>query len=180
MPIPSEFLAAKSSYIENLMRHRFVYEVTRLLLLRPQIEMVRVSQGEVDDAGVDLVMTCRHVTRHIQLKTLARNTTGNAYAIAEALGETPGAAVIWISYERETFRPTHYHMLGGRGNAPLRSLADLPLAKKRNGGDRDGYRKVKITHSEYREIGICTLVEILFDLEPPFQDSELVKFSSLP
>src|SRR5208283_6067006 len=53
--ISSDFLAKNSTYIENLMRHRFVYDVSRLLLLRMEPELVTVLRSEVDDAGVDLV-----------------------------------------------------------------------------------------------------------------------------
>jgi hypothetical protein len=179
MPIPPEFLYEKSRYIENLMRHRFVYEVSRLLLLREEPEMVRVSTAEVDDAGIDLVMTCRHVTRHIQLKTLANKKTSNHYAIAESLGGMPGGCIVWICYDRETFRPLHYHLMGGRGNNNMRSLSHQPKAKKRSGGDREGYRKVKIKDAESQKITLGRLVEILFDQTPSIEDSELSRFSTL-
>jgi len=73
-----------------------------LLLAGEQPELVSVLKAEVDDAGVDLVMMFHSITRHIQMKTLAKRTTNNAYAIAESLSDLPGGCVLWMCYERES------------------------------------------------------------------------------
>lgn len=164
--ITSGFLAENSSYIENLMRHHFIYDISRLLLLRQKPELVSVLRSEVDNAGIDLVMTFRTVTRQIQMKTLASPTTDNPYAIAESLSGIVGGCVIWICYERDSFKPTHYHLMGGRGNAPLRDLTQFPQATKRKSGvkvPREGYRKVRIKDAEFKNQSLDQLVSILFD-----------------
>ncbi len=152
--ISSDFVAENSAYIENLMRHCFIYDVSRLLLLKQEPELVTVLRSEVDDAGVDLVMTFHTVTRQIQMKTLSKATTPNPYSVAESLSGIVGGCVVWTCYDRETLKPTHYHMMGGRGNAPMRDLMQFPQAfKKKNGVKvpRDGYRSIRIGDADPHE-----------------------------
>ena len=56
-----------SSYRERLIEHLFVGEVLRTLWLSG-ISEVEVLKSEVDGEGYDLVLECRSVVRHIQLK----------------------------------------------------------------------------------------------------------------
>ena len=164
--ISSDFLAENSTYIENLMRHRFIYDVSRLLLLRQEPELVTVLRSEVDDAGVDLVMTLRTVTRQIQMKTLAKATTNNPYSVAESLSGIVGGCVVWICYDRGNLKPTHYHLMGGRGNARMRDLTLFPQATKRKSGvkvPRDGYRSIRIRDAEFSKLTLEQLVSTLFD-----------------
>lgn len=161
------FLAENSSYIENLMRHRFVYDVSRFLLLRSEPEQVTVLRSEVDDAGIDLVMTLGTVTRQIQMKTLSKATTPNAYSVAESLSGIIGGCVVWICYDRATLKPTHYHLMGGRGNAPMRDLTLFPQATKKKNGKkvpRAGYRHIRIKDAEFRKLNLPDLVGVLFDI----------------
>jgi hypothetical protein len=164
--ISSDFVAEHSAYIENLMRHCFIFDVSRLLLLRQEPEMVTVLRSEVDDAGVDLVMTFETVTRQIQMKTLSKATTPNPYSVAESLSGIIGGCVVWTCYDRETLKPTHYHLMGGRGNAPMRDLAQFPRATKKKNGvkvPREGYRSIKIRDAEFQNLSMEQLVSILFD-----------------
>jgi hypothetical protein len=164
--IPSNFLAENSTYIENLMRHRFIYDVSRLLLLRQEPELVTVLRSEVDDAGVDLVMTFHDVTRQIQMKTLSKAATPNPYSVAESLSGITGGCVIWTCYDRETLNPTHYHLMGGRGNAPMQDLTQFPQATKKKNGvrvPRAGYRSIKIKDAEWQNLTLEQLVSLLFD-----------------
>jgi hypothetical protein len=128
--------------------------------------MVTVLRSEVDDAGVDLVMTLGSVTRQIQMKTLAKATTNNPYSVAESLGGLIGGCVVWICYDRESFEPTRYHLMGGRGNTPMRDLAVFPVAKKKKNGKkvaREGYRSIRIRDAEFRNLGLDDLVTVMFD-----------------
>ncbi len=166
--ITPEFLAEHSTYIENVMRHRLVYDISSWLLLqRPEPETVSVLRSEVDDAGIDIVLTYRKITRQLQLKTLAKSTTANSYAIAESLGGISGGGVVWLCYDRLNLNPTRYHFFGSRGNEPLRDLSGFPEATRKKNGKkipRPGYRWIKIAHAEHRNIDLGTLVQILFDV----------------
>ena len=166
--ISSDFVAENSAYFENLMRHRFVYDVSRLLLLRQEPELATVLRAEVDDAGVDLVLSFRNIARQIQMKTLAKETTGNPYAVAESLSSIVGGCVVWMCYERETMKPTMYHLMGGRGNALMQDLRQYPQAtknKKTGKVPRAGYRSIKIRDADHRRLSLEQLVGILLDLE---------------
>lgn len=166
--ISSDFVAENSAYIENLMRHRFIYDVSRLLLLRQEPALVTVLRAEVDDAGVDLIMTFRDITRQIQMKTLSRATTPNPYAVAESLRDLPGGCVLWICYKRESLTPIGYHLMGARGNGQMQDLRQFPLATKRKRGEkvpRAGYRNIKIRDANFRSLNLSQLVSVLFDIQ---------------
>ena len=166
--IDPNFLAHNSTYIENLMRHCFIYDVSRLLLLKEKPEIMTVLRSEVDDAGVDLVMTLRKVTRQIQMKTLSKATTPNPYCVAESLSGIVGGCVVWMCYERETLMPIHYHLMGGRGNSPMRDLLQFPQAEKKKNNvkfPREGYRTVRIKDAEFQNLRLEKLTEVLFDLK---------------
>ncbi len=166
--ISSDFVAENSAYIENLMRHRFIYDVSRQLLRRQEPELVTVLRSEVDEAGVDLVMTFRTVTRQIQMKTLSKDTTTNPYSVAESLSGIVGGCVVWTCYDRETLEPTHYHMMGGCGNAPMSDLTKYPQATKKKSGvkvPRAEYRSIRIRDAEFQNLSLAGLVCTLFDIQ---------------
>ena len=149
------------------MRHRFIFDVSRLLLLRQVPELVTVLRAEVDDAGIDLVLSYRRITRHIQMKTLAKETTGNPYAIAESLSSIGGGCVVWMCYDRNTLEPSMFHFLGATGNALMRDLGQFPQATRNKKGvkiPRPGYRNVKIKDADHRRLSLERLVGILFDI----------------
>ena len=165
--LAAPFLAQNSSYMENLMRHRFVYDVTRYMLQRNPPGLVTVLTSEVDNAGVDIVMSYEKITRQIQLKTLAKNMTGNSYAISEALSGLVGGCVVWICYDRFNLEPTCYHLMGGRGDARMRDLLAFPRGTRLKRGvkvDRRGYRNVRIRDAEFKKLRLCELISVLFDL----------------
>ena len=150
------------------MRHRFVFDVSRFFLLLPVPETITVLEAEVDNAGVDLVLVRKNVARHIQMKTLSKNSTGNPYAVAEALDQIDGGCVIWMCYDRKSLKPTAYHFMGNRGPARMESLKAFDKCYKKKGGvrvERKGYRTVKIRDAKYQKLALNQLVSILFDLE---------------
>jgi hypothetical protein len=165
-----DFLAEHSTYIENVMRHCFLYEITRHLLSFPEPQMLTILDSEVDSDGVDVILVHRAITRHIQMKTLANQTTNNPYSVAESLSGMAGACILWICYDRETMRPTGYQLMGGRGNAPLQDLTQFPVSQRRKKGQmvpRPGYRAIRIRHAAHRNLQLPALAEVLFDLPAP-------------
>lgn len=108
----SAFLASHSIYVENVMRHCFLYEVMRVLLTRSEALMVTILNSEVDDAGVDIVLTLSSITRHIQMKTINKRHAPNSYNIEDALLELPGGCVMWMTCDLETMSPAVYDLLG--------------------------------------------------------------------
>jgi hypothetical protein len=168
----ADFLAHHSIYVENVMRHCFLYEVTRVLVTREEPLMVTILNAEVDNEGVDIVLTLGSITRHIQMKTMAKKDKGRTvartgYNIAEVLGTLPGGCVLWLVYDRETMRPECYHLMGGKGNETMDSLSKAPVGRKRRKGvrvERAGYRQVKMSDAEHKGLTVDRLVDVLFNL----------------
>jgi hypothetical protein len=165
----SDYLAAHSLTIENLLRHGFLFELCRELLLRQVPRRVTILNAEVDDSGVDLVLTCGKVTRHIQMKTLNKTHAPNPYAIARALFDLRGGCVIWTCYDIADLRPTQYHFLGNSGNEVLGDAGQFPKFLKRKAGmkvPREGYVGVRTRDANHKNLGIQDLADLLF---PPVE-----------
>ena len=165
--ISPTFISDNSTYFENLMRHRFTYDVSRLLLLRDPPLMMNVSRAEIDDAGVDIVMTVGRVTRQIQMKALAKEKTSNPYAIAESLLKMPQGCVIWICYDRESLEPSRFHLFdAGLKGLDAKALASIPQATKKKNGvkiPRKGYRHIRIKDAQHQALSLERIVAVLFD-----------------
>lgn len=166
--IQPDFIAENSTYFENLMRHCFTYELSRLLLLGDTPLMLSVSRSEIDDAGVDLVMSVNAVTRSIQMKALARERTENGYAIAESLLRSPGGCVLWVCYSKETLEPIHFHLFDcGTNGLSEEAIKDLPQATKRKKTGkvaRKGYRQLRIEDAQHQDLDLPRLANRLFNL----------------
>lgn len=165
----SDFLASHSMYIENVMRHCFLYELARVLLTRDEPRMVTILNSEVDDSGVDIVLTFGSITRHIQMKTINKRHAPNPYNIASSLWSLPGACVIWMTYDPFTMRPLVYHLLGARGNGFINEVTtkEFPAGKRKKSGawaEREGYRGVKSADANQKSLSIEGLIDYLFDL----------------
>lgn len=51
-----QFISGNSSFFENLLEHRFLFEIGRELVLRPDPLVVNILKSEVDAFGFDLVL----------------------------------------------------------------------------------------------------------------------------
>ena len=160
-----DIIYRNSTYIENVVRHRFVADVASELWRREPGEPLHILQAEVDIAGIDVVLTYKKIFRHIQLKALSKSYTKNPYAVHDSLGGLPGACVIWICYDSGSLQPSTYHMMGRRGNSKMQSLRRFPIAKSpKTKKERLGFRAVKIDDAKFRCLSLGNLVELLFDL----------------
>jgi len=52
-----EFLYRHSRFFENLLEHRFLFELRRYLVLAPEPQLVNVLKSEVDAFGFDIVLS---------------------------------------------------------------------------------------------------------------------------
>jgi hypothetical protein len=167
VPIDSNFLAHHSLYIENVLRHAFLFELSRELLLRDEPKMVTVLNAEVDDAGVDVVLNVGSVTRYVQMKTLNKRDAPNPYNISENVFKISGGCVLWLCYDMNSLTLNRSHLLGGRGNSLVDVPNPFPVGKKRKGSeivDRKGYVLVKSSHANHRDLSLAKLSDLLFDL----------------
>jgi hypothetical protein len=161
-----DFLAANSLYIENTLRHAFLFALARHLLLLDPPRKLAILNAEVDDSGVDLVLALGGVTRHVQMKTRNRSHAPNAYAIAESLFDLPGGCVVWMNYDAATMEPTGYHFLGRGGNEAMGDAGDYPPSYRKKDGikiPRLGYRDVKSRQATRKDLTIGKLADALFE-----------------
>ena len=61
-------LAERSSYVENVLRHDLLAELSRIAWQRDPGKVLEVFNSEVDAAGFDLVLGFEEQLRYVQLK----------------------------------------------------------------------------------------------------------------
>lgn len=59
-------LAERSSYVENVLRHAFIAELSSVAWSRNPNEALQVFNAEVDDAGFDVVLNFKGQKRYVQ------------------------------------------------------------------------------------------------------------------
>ncbi len=160
----------RSSFYEKLVEHVFIAEVLQEAWfgLNNPIEVLR---AEVDASGYDLVLDCKGVIRHVQLKTSATNQR-KPQKVNIALAEKPSGCIVWII--RNENRSTHrmyltYRFFGGEPKERLPELAGFRTAKHSKGdgqgtkAERPSIRVVPGSRFS-EEISIRELLHRLFDL----------------
>src|SRR6266404_2781973 len=151
MPDP-EFIYQNSRFFENLLEHRFLFDLRRHLVLRDQPLLLNVLKSEVDAFGFDLVLSVAQHTYHIQMKTRSGSPPANSYELSESLWKLPNACTIWMLYDASTIEPTSYYMLG----QPLTPMDKFPES------ERPGFRKVKMQQANHARISLSELAALLF------------------
>ncbi|HEX8922212.1 MAG TPA: hypothetical protein VF766_12100, partial [Pyrinomonadaceae bacterium] len=71
MPDPS-FIYKNSRFFENLLEHRFLFDLGQHLVLAEQQQLLNVLKSEVDAFGFDLVLSIADRSIHVQMKTRSR------------------------------------------------------------------------------------------------------------
>lgn len=127
-----------SSYRERLIEHLFVGEVLRTLWLAG-VSQVEVLKSEVDGAGYDIVLECKSVVRHIQLKTARQGGKRASVGVQLKLREKPSGCVIWIYFDPTTITLGPFYWFGGPPGKPLPEIAEFKVGKHTK-GDSKGYK----------------------------------------
>jgi hypothetical protein len=122
--VAPELIYRNSHFFENLLEHRFLYDLCRTLVLRTPAELANIMRSEVDAFGFDLVVAVGQRTVHIQMKTRSGSPEPTPYKISEALWRLPNAVAIWMLYDPSTLEPISYYVLG----APLPPMEDFSSA----------------------------------------------------
>jgi hypothetical protein len=151
MPDP-EFIYQNSRFFENLLEHRFLFDLRRHLVLRQEPLLLNVLKSEVDAYGFDLVLSVAERAFHVQMKTRSGSPPPNAYELSESLWRLPNACAIWMLYDPTTIEPTGYYLLG----SPLPPIDDFAVA------DRPAFRKVKMQRANHARITLAQLAHVLF------------------
>ena len=151
MPSP-DYIAQNSRFFENLLEHRFAFDLARQLVLDEKPRLLNIMRSEVDAFGVDLVLSVADVSRHVQMKTRSGSPPANAYSISEALWSISGGCDVWMRYDPTSLEPTSYNLFG----LPMPSIGGYPKS------DRAGFRMVKMQQANHRNLSIAALAKMMF------------------
>jgi hypothetical protein len=102
-----------------VMRHLWLNGVTRLELLKPQ----------VDDSGYDLVLEARGVVRHVQLKASHHGAATAGVNLNLALAEKPSGCVVWLHFDPDTLDFGPYLWFGGEPGQRLPDILSFKIGK---------------------------------------------------
>jgi hypothetical protein len=151
MPTP-RFLQHHSRFFENLMEHRFLFDLGRELVLRDPPQLLGILKAQVDMDGVDLTLTCAGRIRNIQTKTRSNAPAATYYNISDSVWSADGC-ILWMIYDPNTLEPISYYLLG----CPL-----PPLASFRSSPKREGYRKLWTRNANHSKMSLKQLATVLF------------------
>lgn len=150
-PITPGFISANSTFVENVLEHRFIYDVSKCLLFEQGV-LVNMMRSEVDAFGFDFVLSSGKRTVYVQMKTRSKAATGSPYAIADALWKLDNSFVVWMVYNPADLEPLTYYCL----DCSLNSVGKFPESK------RVGRRAVKMKDVTHKNLKLEALIKILF------------------
>ena len=154
MPHP-DFLAHHSTFFENLLEHRFLFDLRRELVLRETPQLLNVLKSDVDAFGFDLVLSVGSRSLHVQMKTRSGSPPATSYTLSEGLWRLPNSCVIWMLYDAALLEPTSYYLLG----------FPMPNMELFSPATRAARRKVKMQQATHKRQSLKQLTDILFPLE---------------
>lgn len=151
MPSPT-FISSNSNFFENLLEHRFLFDLGRELVLRPDPLLLNILKSEVDAFGFDLVLAVGSQAYYVQMKTRANSGKAKDYDLSNALWSLPDACAIWMLYDPQTLEPVTYNLLDC-SKSPISTFTP---------SHRAGFRNVKIQNATYTGLSITDLATKLF------------------
>ncbi|MBZ5759973.1 MULTISPECIES: hypothetical protein [unclassified Rhizobium] len=136
-----------STLRENIIEHLFAGEILRSLWQKEIVD-AEILKSEFDAGGYDLVLTCRHVTRHIQLKVSIENGARAEVGVNLRLAEKPSGCVIWIVVD-DALNFREFRWFGDVPGQPLPDVSEMNVVKHTKGNaqgvkaERSGHRSIK-------------------------------------
>jgi hypothetical protein len=158
-----------SSYRERLLEHIFIGEVIRQLWVSGE-HQVEVLRSEVDGAGYDIVLECRSVVRHIQLKAARSGARRGNVDVNVKLGAKPSGCVVWFYFDPGELTLGPFLWFGGKPGTPLPSLDQFKVGRHTK-GDSTGHKAERpnirlIPKGSFAKVEtVPELVQHLFELE---------------
>lgn len=152
MPDP-DFIYKNSRFFENLLEHRFLFDLRRHLVLSDPPRLLNVLKSEVDAFGFDLVLAVAGRSLHVQMKTRSGAPPPNAYDLPESLWGYQDACAIWMLYDAVALEPISCYVLG----LPLPPAERFPMSRK-----RAGFRGVKMQQANHQRPSLAALAALLF------------------
>ena len=130
-------LSNHSTTRESILEHRFLADVAAQLWSEGEFGL-SISHSEVDNAGYDVIVEARGVTRHIQLKTLHQRGKARYFSIQHRLQDKPSGCIVLIRHDAKSLAVTHYEFVGGLPGEKL-SLSGGKTARHTK-GDAQGFK----------------------------------------
>jgi hypothetical protein len=121
-----------SSYREMLIEHLFIGEVLRYLWCQG-ITDAEFLRPEVDSGGYDLVIACKSVIRHIQLKASFHGASTSTQKVNVRLVKQPSGCIVWVRFDESTLSLGPFLWFGGPPGQPLPDIESFPIAKHTKG-----------------------------------------------
>lgn len=162
-------LAERSSYVENVLRHAFIAELSSVAWSRNPNEGLQVFNAEVDDAGFDVVLNYKGQIRYVQLKQAHAGKVPAKCSVRLSFSEMPDSCVVLLSHSVDDLKLTNFRFYGGTPGLPMPSIAALHPTKAPGRRNAKGERKVR---TNYRDVPIkkfsspLSAEELLVELFP--------------
>ena len=136
-------LFARSSHIENLLIHDLLAKLGQEQWRRDPWVDFEIYQGEVDDAGFDLVLGSRGRMRYVQVKQTHLEGRASKYSIRRDFAKRVGGCTVVLVYRAETLELDHCLFFGGDPGKTMPSVEGSPSTKATRGRTAEGDRLVR-------------------------------------
>jgi hypothetical protein len=144
-------LAERSSYVENVLRHALIAELSSVVWSRDPSAALQVFNTEVDDAGFDIVLSLGSQVRYVQLKQTHDQKVPSHCSVRLSFSDLPGSCVVLMSHTIPQLRLTQFRFFGGPPGEPMKSITELRLSKLPGRRGASGERK---TRANYRDVSV--------------------------
>jgi hypothetical protein len=173
-------MAIQSSYIENVLRHRMIAELSSELWKRNCNAKLEIFNSEVDDSGFDLVLRLQSGIRYVQVKQANDGKVPVHCSTRVSFSKLPGSCIVLITYNRNDLSIQGYSFFGNKPHEPMQSIEGFKASKSPGRRNADGerhirphYRDVRVSQFT-RDLGALELLDLLFPsgLESVILDEE--------
>jgi len=120
-----------STYREVMLEHLLLGELMRRLWPVP----LEISKPQVDASGYDLILECKGVLRHVQLKTSKVEAATASVNVHVELWKRQGGCVIWSRFDPASLVFTEFWWVGGPSQ-PLPPVDELDVARHSKGNSK--------------------------------------------
>jgi predicted RNA binding protein YcfA (HicA-like mRNA interferase family) len=144
-------LSERSRYVENVLRHAFVSELSSVIWSRDPLVSLQVFNSEVDDSGFDLVLCLGSHMRYVQLKQAHANKVPTHCSVRLSFSNLAGSCVVLMAYSLEGLHLDYFRFFGGSPSEPMAAIDTMRPTKVPDRRDSTGERK---TRTNYRDVPV--------------------------
>jgi hypothetical protein len=142
-------LAQRSSYVENVLRHALIAQLSSLVWRRDPLAALEVFNAEVDSTGFDVVLSLGGAVRYVQLKQAHAGKVPASCSIRSSFAEIPGACLVLMSHTADSLELTHFRFFGGGPGQPMGDVRAFRTSKSAGRRSSAGVRK---TRENYKDV----------------------------